>query len=68
MKLRDRQGNPITFRAIRPGQVVRIEGELFQTMNNKKEVAPAASFSYTGNGPREYIEVSIFIKGRKLHE
>ena len=32
-KLRDRRGNPITLRAIRPGQIVRIERESFQTMN-----------------------------------
>jgi hypothetical protein len=32
-KLRDRRGNPITFRAIRPGQIVRIEREPFQTIS-----------------------------------
>lgn len=32
-KLRDRRGNPITFRAIRPGQIVRIEREPFQTLS-----------------------------------
>jgi hypothetical protein len=32
-KLRDRRGNPISFRAIRPGQIVRIERESFQTMS-----------------------------------
>lgn len=32
-KLRDRRGNPITLRAIRPGQMVRIERESFQTMS-----------------------------------
>lgn len=32
-KLRDRRGNPITLRAIRPGQIVRIERESFQTMS-----------------------------------
>ena len=32
-KLRDRRGNPINFRAIRPGQIVRIEREPFQTMS-----------------------------------
>jgi hypothetical protein len=32
-KLRDRRGNPITLRAIRPGQIVRIEREPFQTMS-----------------------------------
>lgn len=32
-KLRDRRGNPITLRAIRPGQTVRIERESFQTMS-----------------------------------
>lgn len=32
-KLRDRRGNRITLRAIRPGQTVRIEREPFQTMS-----------------------------------
>lgn len=32
-KLRDRRGNPITLRAIQPGQIVRIERESFQTMS-----------------------------------
>ena len=32
-KLRDRRGNPITLRAILPGQIVRIERESFQTMS-----------------------------------
>lgn len=32
-KLRDRRGNPISLRAIRPGQMVRIEREAFQTMS-----------------------------------
>ncbi len=32
-KLRDRRGNPISLRAIRPGQMVRIERESFQTMS-----------------------------------
>ncbi|MBN7771930.1 hypothetical protein [Clostridium aminobutyricum] len=32
-KLRDRRGNRINLRAIRPGQIVRIERELFQTMS-----------------------------------
>lgn len=32
-KLRDRRGNPITFGAMRPGQIVRIEREPFQTMS-----------------------------------
>ncbi len=32
-KLRDRRGTPITLRAIRPGQMVRIEREPFQTMS-----------------------------------
>ncbi|QIB70773.1 hypothetical protein Ami103574_12880 [Aminipila butyrica] len=30
-KLRDRQGNRINLMAIRPGQIVRIEREAFQT-------------------------------------
>jgi len=32
-KLRDRRGNPITLRAIRPGHIVRIEREPFQTLS-----------------------------------
>lgn len=32
-KLRDRRGNRITLRGIRPGQIVRIEREPFQTMS-----------------------------------
>ncbi len=31
--LRDRRGNPIPFKAIRPGQLVRIERASFQTMS-----------------------------------
>ena len=30
-KLRDRRGNRITFRAIRPGQIIRVERASFQT-------------------------------------